>query len=257
MIIDTHAHYDDKAFDEDRREVLADLPVHGIHRVINSGSDLEACRRTMELMERYPFIYGSLGIHPCDTTDMTEGDMDWLASQSRLDKCVAIGEIGLDYYWDEPERQLQKKWFVCQLRLAQEVGLPVVVHSREAAQDTVELMRAEHAERSGGVIHCYSYSKELARTFLDMGFYFGIGGVVTFKNGRKLKETVEYLPMDRILLETDSPYLSPVPNRGKRNDSRNLPYVVSQIARIKGITEDEVERITTDNALRLYPKLQV
>lgn len=257
MIIDTHAHYDDKAFDEDREVVLTDLSACGIQGVINSGSDLEACRQTIELMEQYPFIYGSLGIHPCDTSDLTEDDMGWLASQSRLDKCVAIGEIGLDYYWDEPERETQKKWFVRQLRLAREVGLPVVIHSREAAQDTVDLMRAEHAERSKGVIHCYSYSKELARTFLDMGFYFGIGGVVTFKNGRKLKETVEYLPMDRILLETDSPYLSPVPNRGKRNDSRNLPYVVSQIARIKGITEDEVRRITTDNALRLYPKLRM
>ena len=257
MIIDTHAHYDDKAFDEDREGVLADLEAHGVHRVINSGSDLGACRRTIELMEQYPFVYGSLGIYPCDTTELTEEDMTWLARQSHLEKCVAIGEIGLDYYWDEPERQLQRKWFARQLQLAQEVGLPVVIHSREAAQDTIELMRAEHAERSGGVIHCYSYSKELARTFLDMGFYFGIGGVVTFKNGRKLKETVEYLPMDRILLETDSPYLSPVPNRGKRNDSRNLSYVVSQIALIKGITEDEVEQITTENALRLYPKLWV
>lgn len=257
MIIDTHAHYDDKAFDEDREKVLADLPDQGIRRVINSGSDLEACRRTIELMEQYSFVYGSLGIHPCDTVDLTEEDMEWLARQSHLEKCVAIGEIGLDYYWDEPERPLQRKWFVRQLQLAQEVGLPVVIHSREAAQDTVELMQAEHAERSGGVIHCYSYSKELARTFLDMGFYFGIGGVVTFKNGRKLKETVEYLPLDRILLETDSPYLSPVPNRGKRNDSRNLPYVVAQIAQIKGITVQEVEQITTENALRLYPKLRV
>ena len=255
MIIDTHAHYDDKAFDEDRQEVLTDLAAYGIGRVINSGSNLEACRRTIELMEQHSFIYGALGIHPCDTTELTEEDMDWLARQSRLEKCVAIGEIGLDYYWDEPERELQRKWFVRQLQLAREVKLPVVIHSREAAQDTIELMKAEHAEQIGGVIHCYSYSKESARIFLDMGFYFGIGGVVTFKNGRKLKEVVEYLPMDRMLLETDCPYLSPVPNRGKRNDSRSLSYVVAQIAQIKGITEEEVERITTENALRLYPKL--
>lgn len=255
-MIDTHAHYDDKAFDEDREELLADLAAHGVCRVVNSGSSQESCRRTIELMEKYPFIYGSLGIHPCDTAELTEEDMDWLARQSRLEKCVAIGEIGLDYYWDEPDREWQKKWFARQLRLAQEVGLPVVIHSREAAQDTVELMREEHAEKSGGVIHCYSYSRELVRSFLDMGFYIGVGGVVTFKNGRKLKETVEYLPMDRILLETDCPYLSPVPNRGKRNDSRNLTYVVSQIAQIKGTTEEEVERITTENALRLYPRIQ-
>ncbi|MDE7222572.1 MAG: TatD family hydrolase [Acetatifactor sp.] len=255
MIIDTHAHYDDKAFDEDRQEVLADLAAHGVCRVINSGSDLGACRRTIELMEQYPFVYGTLGIHPCDTMQLTEEDLDWLLRQSRLEKCVAIGEIGLDYYWDEPEREQQRRWFVRQLRLAREAGLPVVIHSREAAKDTIELMQAEHAQEMGGVIHCYSYSRESARTFLDMGFYFGIGGVVTFKNGRKLKEVVEYLPMDRILLETDSPYLSPVPNRGKRNDSRNLPYVVTQIAQIKGITEEEVERVTTENALRLYTRL--
>lgn len=257
MMIDTHAHYDDRAFEEDRDEVLRGLAARGVHRVINSGSSLEACRRTMELMEQYPFVYGSLGIHPCDTAELTEDDMDWLVRQSRHDKCVAIGEIGLDYYWDEPERQLQRKWFARQLRLAREVGLPVVIHSRDAAQDTLELMRAGHAEQIGGVIHCYSYSRELARDFLNMGFYFGIGGVVTFKNGRKLKETVEYLPMDRILLETDSPYLSPVPHRGRRNDSGNLPLVVTEIARIKGIAEDEVERITTENALRLYPRMQL
>lgn len=257
MMIDTHAHYDDRAFEEDRDEVLRGLAARGVHRVINSGSSLEACRRTMELMEQYPFVYGSLGIHPCDTAELTEDDMDWLARQSRHDKCVAIGEIGLDYYWDEPERQLQRKWFARQLRLAREVGLPVVIHSRDAAQDTLDLMRAGHAEEIGGVIHCYSYSRELARDFLNMGFYFGIGGVVTFKNGRKLKETVEYLPMDRILLETDSPYLSPVPHRGRRNDSGNLPLVVAQIAEIKGMAEDEVERITTENALRLYPKMRL
>lgn len=256
-MIDTHAHYDDKAFDEDREELLADLAAHGVCRVVNSGSSLESCRRTIELMEKYPFVYGSLGIHPCDTAELTEEDMDWLARQSRLEKCVAIGEIGLDYYWNEPDREWQKKWFARQLRLAQEVGLPVVIHSREAAQDTVELMRKEHAEKSGGVIHCYSYSRELVRSFLDMGFYIGVGGVVTFKNGRKLKETVEYLPMDRILLETDCPYLSPVPNRGKRNDSRNLAYVAEQIAQIKGITAEEVEQITTENALRLYTKLRL
>lgn len=257
MIIDTHAHYDDKAFEEDREEVLRDLAAYGVRRVINSGSSLGACRRTIELMGQYPFVYGSLGVHPSDTAELTEEDMDWLARQSGLEKCVAIGEIGLDYYWDEPQRELQKKWFVRQLRLAREVGLPVVIHSREAAQDTIALMQEEQAEKIGGVIHCYSYSRESARTFLDMGFYFGIGGVVTFTNGKKLKEVVEYLPMDRILLETDSPYLSPVPRRGKRNDSRNLPFVVEEIARIKNISGEEVEQVTTENALRLYRKLQV
>ena len=256
MIIDTHAHYDDKAFDEDREAVLADLREKGICRVINSGSSLGACKRTLELTEKYDFIYGTLGIHPCDCEELTEEDVQWIKSQCALDKIVAVGEIGLDYYWDEPDREIQKKWFARQMELAKEVQLPMVIHSRDAAQDTITMMRAHHAEEVGGVIHCYSYSKDLSRDFLDMGFYFGVGGVVTFQNGKKLKEVVEYLPMDRILTETDSPYLSPVPNRGKRNDSRNLIYVVEEIAKIKGLSVEKAEEICMENAHRLYTKLR-
>lgn len=256
MIIDTHAHYDDKAFEEDRAEVLESMAGEGIGRIVNIGSGLGACKRTIQLMEQYDFIYGALGIHPTDSGELTESDIEWLKEQSALEKCVAVGEIGLDYYWDEPDREIQKKWFVRQLELAKEVKLPVVIHSRDAAQDTVDIMKAEQAQEIGGVVHCYSYSRELAKTFLDMGFYFGIGGVVTFNNGRKLKEVVEYLPMDRIVLETDSPYLAPVPFRGKRNDSRKLSYVVEQIANIKGISPEEVQQTTTQNAYNLYPKLK-
>jgi len=256
MIIDTHAHYDDKAFEEDRAEVLESMADEGIGRIVNIGSSLGACKRTIQLMEQYDFIYGALGIHPTDSGELTESDIEWLKEQSALEKCVAVGEIGLDYYWDEPDREIQKKWFVRQLELAKEVKLPVVIHSRDAAQDTVNIMKAEQAQEIGGVVHCYSYSRELARTFLDMGFYFGIGGVVTFNNGRKLKEVVEYLPMDRIVLETDCPYLAPVPFRGKRNDSRKLSYVVEQIANIKGISLEEVQQTTTQNAYNLYPKLK-
>lgn len=256
MIIDTHAHYDDKAFEEDRTEVLESMAGEGIGRIVNIGSSLGACKRTIQLMEQYDFIYGALGIHPTDSGELTESDIEWLKEQSALEKCVAVGEIGLDYYWDEPDREIQKKWFVRQLELAKEVKLPVVIHSRDAAQDTVDIMKAEQAQEIGGVVHCYSYSRELAKTFLDMGFYFGIGGVVTFNNGRKLKEVVEYLPMDRIVLETDSPYLAPVPFRGKRNDSSKLPYVVEQIANIKGISPEEVQQTTTQNAYNLYPKLK-
>lgn len=256
MIIDTHAHYDDKAFEEDRTEVLESMAGEGIGRIVNIGSSLGACKRTIQLMEQYDFIYGALGIHPTDSGELTESDIEWLKEQSALEKCVAVGEIGLDYYWDEPDREIQKKWFVRQLELAKEVKLPVVIHSRDAAQDTVDIMKAEQAQEIGGVVHCYSYSRELAKTFLDMGFYFGIGGVVTFNNGRKLKEVVEYLPMDRIVLETDSPYLAPVPFRGKRNDSRKLSYVVEQIANIKGISPEEVQQTTTQNAYNLYPKLK-
>lgn len=256
MIIDTHAHYDDKAFAEDRAELLASLAEQGISRVVNIGSGLDACRRTIALMEQYDFMYGALGIHPTDSGELTDSDIEWLREQCKLEKCVAVGEIGLDYYWDEPERDLQKKWFVRQLQLAGEVKLPVVIHSREAAQDTVDIMKAEHAEEIGGVIHCYSYSKELAKTFLDMGFFIGVGGVVTFNNGRKLKEVVDYVPLDRIVLETDCPYLAPVPFRGKRNDSGKLSYVAAQIAEIKGISKEEVEETTYRNAFKLYQKLK-
>lgn len=255
MIIDTHAHYDDEAFDGDREAVIADLKEHGINRVVNIGSSLQACRSTLELMKKYDFFYGAIGVHPSDCGLLTEGDIRWLKAQCGLEKCVAVGEIGLDYHWDEPDRKIQKKWFIRQLELARETGLAVCIHSRDAAQDTVEILKAEHAEEIGGVIHCYSYGRELAKTFLDMGFYFGIGGVVTFKNARKIREVVEYLPMDRIVIETDSPYLAPVPNRGKRNDSRNLSYVVKQIALIKGLSAEAVEEITCANAYKLYPKL--
>ena len=256
MIIDTHAHYDDKAFEEDRQQLLQSMSEAGVDRIVNIGSSLEACKRTIQLMEQYDFIYGVLGVHPTDSKELTESDIEWIKAQCALEKCVAVGEIGLDYYWDDPDREIQKKWFVRQLELAKEVNLPVVIHSRDAARDTVEIMKAQKAEECGGVIHCYSYSREQAEIFLDMGFYFGIGGVVTFHNSRKLKEVVEYLPMDRIVLETDSPYLAPVPFRGKRNDSRKLSYVVEQIANIKGISLEEVQQTTTQNARNLYPKLK-
>ena len=251
-IFDTHAHYDDKAFDEDREELLLSLPAQGIGRVVNVGSSLDSCKKTLELMDSYDYIYGAIGIHPSDTAELTEDDMDWLQARCGHGKCVAVGEIGLDYYWDEPERELQKKWFVRQLELARQVEKPVIIHSREAARDTADILTAERAGEIGGVIHCYSYTKETAKVYLDMGFFFGIGGVLTFKNARKLKEVVEYIPMDRIVLETDSPYLAPVPNRGKRNTSLNLPYVVSAMAQIKGLGEEEIRKITWDNAVRLY-----
>ena len=252
MIFETHAHYDDKAFEEDREELLELLPGRGIGRIVNIGSDLRSCRQTIVLMQRYPYVYGALGIHPSDTGELTEEDFAWLREQCTLEKCVAVGEIGLDYHWDEPERTIQKKWFRRQLGLAREVKLPVVIHSREAAGDTIDIMKEEKAEEIGGVVHCFSYTRETAEIFLKMGFYIGIGGVLTFQNAKKLKEAAEYVPMDRIVLETDSPYLSPEPFRGKRNSSLNLPYVVKALAQIKGITEEEIEKITWDNACRLY-----
>lgn len=252
MIFDTHAHYDDEQFDEDREELLNSMQIHGVEAVTNIGSSLAASRRTIGLTEKYPFVYGAIGVHPNEVGELEEDGIAWLKEMCALPKIVAVGEIGLDYYWDEPGHDIQKKWFERQLELAREVKLPVVIHSRDAAKDTLDMMKALHAEKIGGVIHCFSYTKEMAREYLNMGFYLGIGGVVTFKNAKKLKEVVEYMPMEQMVLETDCPYLSPVPNRGKRNSSLNLPYVVEEVARIKGISEDEVIEITNRNAKTMY-----
>lgn len=256
MIFETHAHYDDEAFAQDRDLLLRGFPEKGIAGVVNIGSSLESCRKTLELADRYPYVYAAVGIHPGETEALDEESFAWLRRQCGHPRCVAVGEIGLDYYWDEPERETQQLWFRRQIGLAREQGLPLVIHSRDAAQDTVRIMEEENASEAGGVVHCFSYTKETARIFLDMGFYIGIGGVVTFKNGKKLKEAVAEIPLERIVLETDSPYLAPEPNRGRRNSSLNLPYIVKQIAEIKSVTPEQVEQATFVNALRLYPRIK-
>lgn len=252
MIFESHAHYDDEAFDEDRDALLGSFAENGIDTVINIGASLESCRRTIALMERYPFVYGAIGVHPSETGELDERSFQWLRECCSRAKVVAVGEIGLDYYWKEPEPSVQKKWFERQLGLARETGLPVVIHSRDAAKDTLDILKDAHAEEIGGVIHCFSYTKEIAREYLNMGYYFGIGGVVTFANAKKLKEAVAYIPMDRILLETDSPYLAPEPHRGKRNSSLNLPDIAGEIAALKGIEREEVYAVTHENAERLF-----
>ena len=252
MIFETHAHYDDKAFDEDRGNLLSELYQNGITTMINVSSDLASINRTLSLTEKYPYIYGAVGIHPSDSGELTEETFLELTKACQHEKVVAVGEIGLDYYWQEPEKEIQKKWFERQLLLAQEVSLPVIIHSREAAKDTLDMMRALHAEKSGGVIHCFSYSKEMAVEFLKLDYYFGIGGVVTFQNAKKLREVVAYLPIDKLLLETDSPYLAPVPNRGKRNNSGNIPYIAQEIAQIKGVSYEEIIAATRQNSERLF-----
>lgn len=254
MIFETHAHYDDEAFLEDRDTLLESFTENNIEYVINIGASIESTKQTIALMEKYSFIYGALGVHPSDSAKLNEENFAWLKEQLSLEKAVAVGEIGLDYYWDEPDRSIQKHWFERQLLLAREVKKPVSIHSREAAQDTLEIMKSAKAEEVGGVIHCFSYGKEMAREFLNMDFHFGIGGVVTFSNAKKLKEAVAYIPMDKILLETDSPYLAPVPYRGKRNCSLYIPYIAKEIADIKGITQEEVIEITNQNAKKLFFK---
>lgn len=252
MIIDTHAHYDDEAFDQDRDTILQMLQQANIEFVVNVGASMKSSRQTVKLTEAYDFIYGAVGVHPNETKHLTEQDMNQLRDYTKLDKIVAIGEIGLDYYWDEPERKIQKQWFVGQLDVAVEEKLPVIIHSRDAAKDTLDILMSQDYKDVGGVIHCYSYGTDIAKEYLNRGYYLGIGGVVTFQNAKKLKEVVEYTPLDRIVLETDCPYLSPVPNRGKRNSSLNLPFIVQQIADIKKVSEDEIIRTTNTNAKKLY-----
>ena len=254
MIIDTHAHYDDEAFNPDRDALLNSMAENGIEKVVNVCASISELYRTVELMEKYPFVYGAVGVHPDDASQMTQDTLDEICRLSRMDKMVAIGEIGLDYYWhkEEHEHEIQKKMFRAQMEIAREAQMPFMIHSREAAKDTLDIVKdCMKGGMYGGIIHCFSYAKEMAREYLDMGLYLGIGGVVTFKNAKKLKEVVEYAPLAQIVLETDSPYLSPEPNRGKRNDSRNLVYVAREIARIKGVTEDEVIAVTEGNAERL------
>lgn len=251
-IFDTHAHYDDRAFLGEQESLLEQMHREGIEYIVNIGCSMESSRVITELVKQYDFLYGTVGVHPEDAGTLMEEDMAVLEKLCKEDKILAIGEIGLDYHYDEPPKEIQKKWFVRQLDLAKRAALPVVIHSREAAKDTLDIMKAEHAGQTNGVIHCFSYGVELAREYLDMGYYIGIGGVVTFKNGRKLKEVAEYTPLDRIVLETDAPYLAPVPFRGKRNCSLYLKYVAEEIAGLKGISPEEVYEATFENANRLY-----
>lgn len=255
MIFETHAHYDDEAFDQDRDILLASMYDNGIGSIVNVGASLRSTAASIKLAEKYPFVYAAAGIHPNETAELNEESFAWLKQQCLHKKVVAVGEIGLDYYWDEPSHQIQKLWFERQLELAKEIKKPVIIHSRDAAKDTYDIMTAHNADEIGGVIHCYSYSADMAMDYVKMGFYIGIGGVVTFKNGKKMKEVVEAVPIERILLETDSPYLSPEPNRGKRNSSLNIPYVAQKVAEIKRISYDEVVNITEKNARQMYKLL--
>lgn len=251
MIIDTHAHYDDEQFDADREELLGSMKEGGIGLIVNAGSTVASWDKIVELTEKYPFVYGAVGVHPDEVGELDEAKFLRMADLLDLDKIVAVGEIGLDYYWDKEKHDLQKEWFVRQLDLAREKEMPVIIHSREAAADTFEIMK-QHAAGMKAVIHCYSYSPEMAREYVKMGYYIGVGGVVTFKNAKKLKQVVQEIQLESIVLETDCPYLAPVPYRGKRNCSLYLPYVAEQIAELKGTTVEEVIQQTEKNSRELY-----
>ena len=257
LIFDTHAHYDDAQFDEDRSEILENLYKSGIGNVVDVGAGLKSTARAVALAGKYPFVYAAAGVHPTETAGLTEQDFLWLEQQLEEEKVIAVGEIGLDYHWDSP-REIQQYWFERQLFLAVKKDMPVIIHSRDAAEDTLSIIKKayrqaqENKTRLTGVVHCFSYGVEMAREYVKMGFYLGVGGVLTFKNARKLREVVEQIPLEYLVLETDGPYLAPEPHRGERNSSLNLTYVVREFARIRGMEEEEVIRATTANALRLY-----
>lgn len=252
MIFDTHAHYDDEAFDEDRNELLKSMYSQGVDFIVNVGASMDSVKKTLALAKEYPFIYAAIGVHPSETEGLSEEDMYWIKSKAACEKVAAIGEIGLDYHWTKPDEAVQKRWFERQLQIAEEVKLPVIIHSRDAAKDTYEILKEWKQNLTRVVIHCFSYSREMAREYLNMDFYFGIGGVLTFKNAKKLIEVVEYIPMNRILLETDCPYLAPEPYRGKRNQSNYIDFVAQKLSQIKKISKEEVLAQTMKNAKEFY-----
>lgn len=275
-IFDTHAHLCDAAFDDEREAIIADLGAHGVGAFTEIGFDLPSSRAALALAERYPQVYAAVGFHPDHSDHLRDEDVETLRQMVENDqKIVAIGEIGLDYHYTrecilrraaasgqepdpeslataDPEPEIQKACFRRMLQLARALGLPINVHSREAAQDTYDLIVEEHGYENSGIIHCFGYPVEMAERFVKLGLYVGVGGVVTFKNARKLKEVVARIPIERIVLETDCPYMAPVPKRGTRNDPRNLPYVVEEIAALRQMDPAEVIRITTENAKRVY-----
>ena len=250
MYFDTHAHYDSGAFNADREEILAALPEASVALVVNPSCEVRSSETAIALAERFPHVWAAVGIHPEDMADMSDGDLDKIEQLSKHPRCVAVGEIGLDYYWDASRKEEQKALFIEQLRLALRRDLPVIVHDREAHGDCLDIVRQFPGLR--GVFHCYSGSVEMAQELLKRGWYLGFDGPITYKNARKALEVLEICPLDRILIETDSPYLSPVPMRGKRNDSRNLVYVTEKIAEIKGITPQEAAAITMENGKKLF-----
>ena len=250
MYFDTHAHYDDKAFDNDRHALLARLNSEGVDYILDPGCDLASSRAAIALAERFDFVYAAVGFHPEELERYSEEDFQQMEALVAHPKCAAIGEIGLDYYWDASHKEEQKALFRRQIDLALGLDKPVIVHDREAHGDCMEIVRDYPGLR--GVFHCYSGSAEMAEELLKRGWYLGFDGPVTYKNARKALEVLELCPLERILIETDSPYLSPVPMRGKRNDSGNLPYIVDKIAEIKGLSHEAVAAATMTNGRRLF-----
>lgn len=257
-IFDTHAHYDDEQFDLDRNDVITKIKEAGVRKVVNIGCNMTSSRKSAEMSETVEGFYAAVGIHPSDAEECSDETLRELELLARGKRVVAIGEIGLDYYWNDFPKEIQQNTFEKQLVLAEKLDMPVVIHSREAAEDTFNMIKAHslrlnaQGKQAKGVIHCYSGSVEMAGEYVKRGYYIGVGGVVTYKNARKLVEVVEAIPLENLVIETDCPYLSPVPNRGKRNDSANLKYVLEKICEIKGADEETVRGQLWKNAHRLY-----
>ena len=252
MLFDSHAHYNDSQFDGDRFELLDKMTENGIGYIVNAADSVPSIEKILPLCEKYDFIYASVGVHPEEVADLCEEDIEKLKEFSKHKKVCAVGEIGLDYHYDDIPEEIQKKWFDRQLSLAEEINLPVIIHDREAHRDCLDILKKHDISRIGGVMHCYSGSSEMAKEVMELGMYFGFGGTVTFKNAKKVQRAAEEIPIERILLETDCPYLAPEPYRGTKNSSLLMHYAAEKLAEIKGITVAEVERITTENAKKLY-----
>lgn len=257
MLFDSHAHLDDERFDEDREALIEGLSGRGISYVLNAGADMDSSRRAIELAEKYDFIFASVGIHPHDAVNMKNEDLKILEKMAEHPKVVAIGEIGLDYYYDNSPREIQRARFADQLELSAKVGLPVIIHDRDAHGDTIDLLKAHRSILKGCVLHCYSGSWDMAKVLLDMGFYISLGGPVTFKNAAKAIEVARNINLESLLIETDSPYLTPHPYRGQRNDPGMVQLVAERIAEIRGMEVSELARITLENACRFFGIKQV
>lgn len=252
MLFDTHVHLNDSQYDLDLKEVIQNAQNAGVKKMVVVGFDRPTINRAMELIETYDFLYASIGWHPVDAIDMTDEDLIWIEELTKHPKVVALGEMGLDYHWDKSPKEIQKEVFHKQIRLAKKVKLPIVIHNREATQDIVDILKEEDAQEVGGIMHCFSGSPEIARECINMNFYISLGGPVTFKNAKKPKEVALEIPLNRLLIETDCPYLAPHPYRGKRNEPAYVKLVAEQIAEIKGISFEEVAKQTSLNANKLF-----
>ncbi|MFA9423741.1 MAG: TatD family hydrolase [Sedimentibacter sp.] len=250
--VDSHAHLDDERFDGDREELINGLNNNGIEIVLNPGADLNTSKAAVLLADKYSFIYAAVGCHPHDSKYMNDETIDIFRELAKNEKVIAIGEIGLDYFYDNSDRDVQRKWFREQIRLAKELDLPYIVHDRDAHEDVFKIMKEEHYDGTRGILHCYSSSVEMAREFIKLGFYISLGGPVTFKKSKTPKLVAKEIPLDKLLIETDSPYLTPEPFRGKRNEPKYVKYVAEEIANIRNISVDMVAKQTKENFKKLF-----